>query len=444
MHNLRELNQLVQEVINERKPQKRHQAKLSVFRVILYVATKKWLVCLIKSGFRMISIYFKIRGKSAVRPLPTVCVLSLSREQLFKGKSRENLLEFFKEERFGNLSGEILIETKSLQVTKSKSESYKTSISVDLLFNRFAPSQKREVLKLSGNLINSYLESLDLKEKAHLKTIFALFELAVWFVIREEDITLITTQSSMTLLPVSFRIQDSRFIRKMLWYSTNSQPIVKNLSLIGMHKFGEGLSRNVDMHYVWDLDSKRFLESNGISGVTAVGSILFVKPETVILKNQGFSLVYFDVTPLENANTYYTVERMCTNLCTLIDVVERLSMETERAINLIVKPKREFKKFHSHRYVELLATFGKERKIQLIDPDMNLYGLIRNADSVIGIPFTSPVVVGRELGIPSAFMDVHTDEYFLPGEHNEFPVLTNQNLVITWLRELILAKSTNY
>ena len=74
---------------------------------------------------------------------------------------------------------------------------------------------------------------------------------------------------------------------------------------------------------------------------------------------------------------------------------------------------------------------------------MNLYGLIRSADSVIGIPFTSPVVVGRELGIPSAFMDVHSDEYFLPEEHNEFPVLTNQNLVMTWLREFILAKSTN-
>ena len=79
----------------------------------------------------------------------------------------------------------------------------------------------------------------------------------------------------------------------------------------------------------------------------------------------------------------------------------------------------------------------------MIDPYMNLYGLIRNADSIIGIPFTSPVVVGRELGIPSAFMDVHTDEYFMPGEHNEFPVLTNQNLVITWLREFIHDKSTN-
>ena len=443
MQNLREFNKLVQEVINERKPKKRHQTKLSVFRVILCVATKKWLACFIKIVFRVTLVCFKIRGKDAVRPLPAVCVLSLSREQLFKGKSEEDLLEFFKEERFGNLNGEILIETKSLRVSKSKSKSYKTSISVDLLFNRLVPAQKREVLKLSEYLINSYLKSLDLEEKAHLRTIYALFELAVWFVIREEEITLITTQSSMTLLPVSFRIQNSRFMRKMLWYSTNSQPIVKELSLIGRHEFGEGLSGNVDMHYVWDLDSKKFLESNGISRVSAVGSILFEKPETVILKNRGFSLIYFDVTPIENANTFYTVERMCTNLCALIDVVERLSMETEQAINLIIKPKRGVKKSHSRRYIELLATFEKEGKIQLIDPHMNLYGLIRNADSVIGIPFTSPVVVGRELGIPSAFMDVHTDEYFLPGQHNEFPVLTNQNLVITWLREFILAKSTN-
>ena len=217
MQNLREFNKLVQEVINERKPKKRHQTKLSVFRVILCVATKKWLACFIKIVFRVTLVCFKIRGKDAVRPLPAVCVLSLSREQLFKGKSEEDLLEFFKEERFGNLNGEILIETKSLRVSKSKSKSYKTSISVDLLFNRLVPAQKREVLKLSEYLINSYLKSLDLEEKAHLRTIYALFELAVWFVIREEEITLITTQSSMTLLPVSFRIQNSRFMRKMLW-----------------------------------------------------------------------------------------------------------------------------------------------------------------------------------------------------------------------------------
>lgn len=437
MENLSTFDDLVEGIINERKPKKENSTNFQAFKATPQAAIKNCFTFTVKIGLRIPSKYRKTKKISAIQSLPEVCVVSLSREQLFKGKTKKDLLAFFKEERFGNPNGEILVETRELKHFFTNSRSFKASLPLHFFFHRLGNTQKKEVIDLFVRAFDSYSGNLNPGDKNFFKTIYDLFEFVVWYVIKEEPIHILTTQSTMHILPVSFRIPNSKFIRKMLWYSTNSQPITKRNAVVEKPNFSKNLNSNVDLHFVWDLNSRKFLESNGISRISIVGSILFVKQEIISVSKNGLNLVYFDVTPFENANTYYTEKRMIENLCSLIEVVEKLSLERREVINLLVKPKRETRGSHSRGYIEKLDSFERYGRIQILRPETNLYGLIANADVVIGIPFTSPVVVGREMGIRSAFMDVHDDEFLLPETHNEFPVLTNQNLVMEWLRDCL-------
>jgi polysaccharide biosynthesis PFTS motif protein len=241
----------------------------------------------------------------------------------------------------------------------------------------------------------------------------------------------------MNNLPIAFEISNSSFDRRMFWYSTNSQPILKKGLTLERPIFGESLNRSVDMHYVWDLNSKDFLMSDGISNVKAVGSILFVKPELLSRDNSEFYLTYFDVTPFENADTYYTTERMCANLSKIVEITSQLSTKKKLKINLLVKPKRVININHSREYIHMLNTYEKNGLLEILKPEVNIYGIASSVDCIIGIPFTSPVVVGREITTPATFIDMHKDDYHLPETHNGFKVISDDIQLMSWLEECL-------
>ena len=64
-----------------------------------------------------------------------------------------------------------------------------------------------------------------------------------------------------------------------------------------------------------------------------------------------------------------------------------------------------------------------------------MYGFISKVDCVIGIPFTSPVVVGRELGVASGYIDFYKDDFLIPETHNGFPVILEELHFMSWLKE---------
>jgi polysaccharide biosynthesis PFTS motif protein len=74
-----------------------------------------------------------------------------------------------------------------------------------------------------------------------------------------------------------------------------------------------------------------------------------------------------------------------------------------------LKPKREYGRklrgglSHSTQYLELIYKLHRLNSIELLKPEVDLYGLVGSADLVVGIPFTSPVVLAKELNVPSFF-----------------------------------------
>ncbi len=397
----------------------------------------------IRLAMRITIRYRKLLRTSGTRPFPAVCVLSLSEEQILQGKTQEDFVSFFREPRFENPTGDILIETKSLRLSLIKSNLFKPSIPIYFFQNNLSEVQRSEVLRLFDEAVQRWRKISNPDRRENLKALYFIFELAVWFTVRAEKITLITTQSTMHRLPSAFEILNSSFNRKMFWYSTNSQPIKKKGLPLEKPNFSQNLSREIDMHYVWDLDSKLFLNSYGISRVKSVGSILFVKPETVSQGRSDFNLAYFDVTPFEHTENYYTTERMCANLSKLVEITSDLSASTNLKIDLLVKPKRKIKKSHSQEYANMLRNYEKEGKLKIINPAVNLYGLVNEVNCIIGIPFTSPVVVGRELNVPSAYFDTYVDDYQLPRTHNGFQVISDEVQLATWLEKFMQRPSTS-
>lgn len=411
-------------------------------KLILKRVATKTAIRIVKLALKTIIGVRTVASCWGTRPIPSVCVLSLSQEQIFQGKTPETLLSFFQEPRFDNHTDDILIETKSFRFINNKLKSFKRSIPIHIFLNSLENSQRVEALNLFTKATKRWVTTSDVKMRANLKVIYFLLDLAVWYTIKAEKITLITTQSTMNNLPAAFEISNSSFDRKMFWYSTNSQPILKNGFILERPIFNESLNRNVDMHYVWDPNSKDFLMSDGITNVKAVGSILFVKPELVSRHNSEFYLAYFDVTPFENADTYYTSERMCANLSKIVQITSQLSTKNKVRINLLVKPKREIKANHSREYTRLLNTYEVKGLLKILKPDVNLYGIVSSVDCIIGIPFTSPVVVGRELGTPATFVDLYKDDYQLPETHNGFQVISDHNQLKSWLEKCLQPPST--
>jgi len=442
MENEQEFMKLVEQIVcseggNQKDSKNDSEGNFILTRIVTTVTN-----LFVKFAIKTVIGYRKVIGRWRTRAFPAACVMSLSREQIFHGKSRESLLSFFREPRFEIPTGEILIETKSFRSFQIKFSSFKISIPIYFYLNTLSNAQRKEVLNLYNIAVKSWMRTSNSKWQADLKKIYFIFELAVWFTIKAERIALITTQSTMNNLPTAFQIENSSFNRKMFWYSTNMQPITKQGLTPKKEIFSRSLDRSIDMHYVWDLSSKQFLSSGGITRVKTVGSILFIKPEPVNLENTDFNIAFFDVTPFEQADTYYTTERMCANLLKIVEISSQLSIKVNLKINLLVKPKRVFHEGHSRAYIQMLYKFEKEGKLQILKPEVNIYGIASSVNCIIGIPFTSPVVVGRELKTPSVYFDTHKDNYQLPLTSNGFQVISDEAQFISWLEECLLHHST--
>lgn len=437
MENNLEFRKIADQIVS--RNQQMHEEGINIFvgKVLLEKLVNQVLAHSAKLAMRAVISFGKTKKRNIIQTFPSVCVMSLSKDQLFRGKTSDSLTTFFFEPRFQNPSGDILIETKSLRVFQQRYKSFQTSIPIYFYLRKLSQVQRAEVLDLFNSVVETFMEASHQKKKTNLKTLYFLFELAVWFTIKTEKITLITTQSTMRNLPVAFKISNTSFTRKMFWYSTNSQPISKKDNALQRPLFTEELNQNIDMHYVWDLNSKEFLNTEGVEKVSSVGSILFIQPELVDRRKPDFNLAYFDVTPFVKPDSYYTVERMCVNLFKLVEVLNQIKVESHPRINLLVKPKREMTGSHSQQYVQLLKNFEREGKLRIVNSETNLYGFISSVNCAIGIPFTSPVVVGRELGIPSAYMDLHNDDFYMPSSHNGFSVISDEVQLSLWLQKML-------
>jgi polysaccharide biosynthesis PFTS motif protein len=89
-----------------------------------------------------------------------------------------------------------------------------------------------------------------------------------------------------------------------------------------------------------------------------------------------------------------------------------------------LKPKRKYARklrgglSPSSEYTELIGKLQRLNSIEVLNPDVDLYQLVRNASLVIGIPFTSPVILAKEMNVPCFFYVPESAKDWMIG-HNQ-------------------------
>jgi polysaccharide biosynthesis PFTS motif protein len=194
----------------------------------------------------------------------------------------------------------------------------------------------------------------------------------------------------------------------MIWYSGNSIPInhVGRFRELADESFYD--ISHADSHYVWSDAHKTYLQSFTQSKVIKIGSMMFYPKEISNRPVKDFTLLIFDVTPTIHRSyqkSIYSSALMLNFLQDLEYVQNYLKTTNVQPICWELKPKREYTKHHCSEYVSKL----QRMKLDLIDPKVDLYQCIENANFVVCVPYTSPAIIAQELGVPVCYFSTSID-----------------------------------
>ena len=438
-------NELQQKLIYE-EMLKMRLSKKEAFRDLAFVSFL--LVSLFLAG-----IFNQSRRKKLTNH--PIFVYSLTPEQILTEGSKEPLREFLKESRFQNLflKKQIIVESKKLYnfVGRNKENDMEIVFDTSIWIAKNVLSRKivfKVIQESISRLIQVFRNAK--QEQMHVLRELVIDE-PVWRYYLEETqppvtTDIVTTQSQYLRLPYAFYINDEyRMVRSMLWYSTNSNPIQNSKT----HKLFDPEHfrfNRIDNHFVWTSEQKKFLEKyNPNAKINIVGAILF-KPRQNIERNihdLNQNIVIFDVTPFDGLDTEVLYNKeVLTDF--IQDIVRTLSSSTNtNSSRLLLKPKRAYGRnlrgglSHSSEYIELLRKLHKLNSIELLKPDVDLYQLVGSASLVIGIPFTSPVILAKELNIPSFFyVPTSARNWAIGNNHDGIAIINGRENLNAFIQNL--------
>ena len=197
----------------------------------------------------------------------------------------------------------------------------------------------------------------------------------------------------------------------MLWYSANSIPEKyksKKAAIIANGGYEIFLKvMKIDTHWVWTNEHRKYLMKMTDSKILVRGSMLFYNPPKKPNYNKKYDIVIFDLTPKNNESMYkdtlYNFPVAKKFIEDIIESVELVSQKLNRKIDIYVKHKRSFGPTHSSEYIAYIGELVKNGELSKLPLDSDLYELIAASNIIIGFPFTSPVIIGLELKVPSIY-----------------------------------------
>ena len=403
-------------------------ATLKIFRVSLFVL--------------LVLLIFTVGLFCKKKQAPSAVMFSLSRAQVFENATPEIISGYLQQNRFKHLGSysDVLFEVRSMRTIFLKSNEFTFDSSIYLLFYVL---KRRDYLSLFREMISTALKNTD-KKLTIQNSKRKFFDRVIWnefFENNQKRFTMITTQSSLDILPESFNTTSRPEVKRvMMWYSTNSKPInrvgepmINPISIVKM--------KEVDVeHWVWNNHEVEFLMKLGLKSVTQVGSIVFQEEKLMKKSEYSFIVTFFDVTPMKFAADFYSPQITINNLNCVLSVAQRLQNEFGEYLKIRVKPKREYSKLHSQNYTKRILEAVEAGAVELLDHATNLYSAISESDIVLSVPFTSPSVIAKELDIPTFYCSFDSSDWEIPYTSSGIFVLKIKEDLYTELKGLITKK----
>jgi polysaccharide biosynthesis PFTS motif protein len=371
-----------------------------------------------------------------------IFLFSLTKEQIYKNRKATEFWNFIRQDRFtfNNERQKVvyLVECKNKYIGQISGKEIKITrnILLYLFRNGLSPREKFKVV------FESFKAAIRLT--ILLPTCNWLFLFAKEIVIEEPilrigsgssnfDFKLITTQSHLFMRPLIF-YRESEFEKSMMWYSSNSYPIVKIKDEFEDYESTQFETAEIDVHYVWSEAHSNFIKKRNKRKVSTkvVGSIIFQPIRKAVdrkLNKNRIQITYFDVTPTRiwyHQNGFYSEENLVSILLSIIKVIREVEVQTSTQITLNLKPKRKFKKgHHSDRYKELVDSLVSSQEIEILQSNVDLYNLVNESDIVLSVPFSSPCLIAHEMGVPNAYYSCNP-EFTLECPEKEINLLLSE------------------
>lgn len=356
---------------------------------------------------------FKIALKrNTIEKNKTVFIYSLTKDQIFKDNSLHEIQKFLTSEKFDiDEKNEILIECRRTWRTKKYSNLIVTlDIPLRIFSVSFSVKQQTQLLIIFLRKLMVLIKSFNNSQYIYLVFKEYIFDENVYLVIENKNQIdkLITGPGNHKYQPIIFEMSQFKGERVMLWYSSNSIPEqYKSKNSTNVSKRPEIYYKysTINTHWVWTNLHKKYLMKMTNSNILVKGSMIFYNPPKNTNHNKQYDIVVFDVTPQnENSvfkNTIYTYPIAKQFIEDIIESVSLVSQKLDRDITIYLKHKRAFSKTHSTEYITYIEELTKNSQLFKMPFDTNLYNLIASSKIIIGFPFTSPVIIGKELKVPS-------------------------------------------
>lgn len=368
-------------------------------------------------------------------------LFGLSNVQFVQNKG-ENLINFIREPRFSIQNKyKVLAEQRALKVINAKNSQLIKTRDINLYLLSFFDFRERirGIAELFKSLILFFRLSFLLPESVVcLKEI--IFEIPISRISLESGLidTVMTTNSAYIKQDPIFHLamNHDEFRTIMFWYSDNSVPKDTNAPLL--LRFDDSIwnDMKIKQHYVWGNSHLEYLKSHTNQLVTAVGSQLLYPKDVIFDQIKQYDFLIFDVTPSKNEKSFdfYTTQRLI-KFISDIDIV--LSSKINKDLIGAVKSKRKFNRdFHSDPYIKFIkGLMNKSSKYSMIAPNVNLYETISQSKLVIGVPFTSPVSIAKELGVPCCYF-LEDDMVKLPRYYNDIKVIRSKSELEFFISEV--------
>jgi polysaccharide biosynthesis PFTS motif protein len=214
--------------------------------------------------------------------------------------------------------------------------------------------------------------------------------------------TLSTTVSQWGVQPFYFHT-NSQAQRDLYWYSSNSLPPTNNLRTKIKEEFSYLKYMKIDRHIVWTHKFGRLVKEITNSKYKVIDYVLFYLPNRRAV-SKSIDILIFDVTPKKfySSKNYYSDSNCIKFVNDILLATESKAVNID-ALVIALKPKRKIDSSHSGEYRRFLKKLKSQNRIRLIDPNIDLFEVIQQAKIVVAIPFTTPALIAKRLGVRSCY-----------------------------------------
>jgi len=378
------------------------------------------LLCIILL-FIYVLLIFKINYKNKYAKV--ILVYSLTKDQAYKDYSLKSLSDFLTSKRFLlDPNALVWVEIRKPILNQSYKNLHSTiDIPIKIYADKFSLKEKVVSLFEICNRLIIMFTLIKSNNYPFLVMKEYVFDEVVYKKIKPVQVSkILTTQSHLAYQPIIFELESMSGKRVMLWYSSNSIPgIYRNLDL-ERYEVNDSVYTylEIDEHWVWTKEHSKFLSKVTGKKILIKRSMMFYSPSLSNSKDKTIDILVFDVTPSSSRNvsrnSIYTDEDMIKFINEIVNARKIIMNKNSLNLSIYIKHKRKYSKLKSIRYMKYIYSLEKRGLIKTVNPTENLYDLIKKTRVVIGIPFTSPVIIAHELKVPSVFYSSSSLLKYLP------------------------------